>query len=533
MPAIVTDQFRILNASNFIESVKNANNSYYVFLGLANPTRGGGTTVEGVGIGRTSTWNNNTDTSVPSPIDNLQYRTLYRDTSLFAKKITTANIRRVVKKNDWIANTKYDMYRHDYSVSKNPAPNGGAGLYNTNYYVMNSDFRVYICLDNGSSSVLPEGNGSLDEPTFTDLEPSAAGTQGDGYIWKYLYTVSPSDIIKFDSTEYIVLPSDWSTSTDSQIQSIRDAGNSDIYKNQIRKVYINKPGVAYAAGKSVIVDIVGDGTGAKVQVETNNAGEIINTIVTQGGSGYTFGMVDLQNLTPPSDLSKKAELIPIIPPSKGHGSDIYTELGADKILIYARFDDSTKDFPPNTQFGQVGIIKNPELFDSTGICTSNTYSSLSSIMLTDTSLSEISNTPEVIGIPIIQDNTNAKGYIASFDRETKVLKYFQDKSLYFPNANDHTDSNNVSTISNVIKFSNDDQIKSPSTNFGTVSVNQNFEGFSTSVNNKNINLGVRFEGGLANPEINTKTGDIIYIDNRKTVLRDLRQKEDVKIILEF
>ena len=38
---------------------------------------------------------------------------------------------------------------------------------------------------------------------------------------------------------------------------------------------------------------------------------------------------------------------------------------------------------------------------------------------------------------------------------------------------------------------------------------------------------------MINPEINKKTGDIIYIDNRKEVERDIRQKEDVKIILEF
>ena len=38
MPAIVTDQFRILNANNFVESVENTNNSYYVFIGLSNPT---------------------------------------------------------------------------------------------------------------------------------------------------------------------------------------------------------------------------------------------------------------------------------------------------------------------------------------------------------------------------------------------------------------------------------------------------------------------------------------------------------------
>ena len=33
MSAVVTDQFRIFNASNFVESVLDTNNSYYVFLG--------------------------------------------------------------------------------------------------------------------------------------------------------------------------------------------------------------------------------------------------------------------------------------------------------------------------------------------------------------------------------------------------------------------------------------------------------------------------------------------------------------------
>ena len=63
---------------------------------------------------------------------------------------------------------------------------------------MNSDFRVYICLKNGTSPEQPDGKPSLDEPTFTDLEPKAAGTSGDGYIWKYLYTIKPSELVKFD-----------------------------------------------------------------------------------------------------------------------------------------------------------------------------------------------------------------------------------------------------------------------------------------------------------------------------------------------
>ena len=45
MAAIVTDQFRIFNTNNFISSVDDTSNSYYVFLGLPNPAA--------VGFGRT------------------------------------------------------------------------------------------------------------------------------------------------------------------------------------------------------------------------------------------------------------------------------------------------------------------------------------------------------------------------------------------------------------------------------------------------------------------------------------------------
>ena len=53
------------------------------------------------------------------------------------------------------------------------------------------------------------------------------------------------------------------------------------------------------------------------------------------------------------------------------------------------------------------------------------------------------------------------------------------------------------------------------------------------VGNKVIDLGATFTKGLANPEINKASGDVIYIDNRSLVSRSSRQKEDIKIILEF
>ena len=512
MSAVVTDQFRILNASNFINSAVDNANSYYVFLGLDNPTT--------VGFGRTSNW----DTNVPTPTDNFEYSSHYKNTSLFGKKITSSNIRKIIRKVTWTSNTSYDMYRNDYSIS-NPTPNSNSSrLYDSNYYVINSDYRVYICIDNGSSGTNLTGNKSQDEPTFTDLEPSAAGVSGDGYIWKYLFSVSPNDIIKFDSTEYVVVPNDWETSTDSQIVDVREAGDSSINFNQIKKVYVADGGTGYSSGT---VDILGDGSGGRVLVTVDSNGTIISTTVTAGGSGYTYGIVDLGSLQPGGSLPNPAKLIPIIPPSKGHGYDIYSELGTDKVLVYARFDDSTKDFPTDTYFSQVGIIKNPTTFNSDIIFTENQYSSLYAIKLT----SSFSGTP-IIGEEITQtrqDGNVAKGYVASYDSETKVLKYFRDRSLYFGNGTDQTDYNTVTAGSTLYEFESSASTISPFTG----SINTTFSDNKVTVGNKVIDLAVTFSNGLANPEINKNTGDIIYIDNRPLVQRDIRQKEDVKIILEF
>ena len=508
MAAVVTDQFRILNANNFVDSVLDNNNSYYVFLGLPNSSV--------TGFGRTSTWST-ASSGPPSPTDNLQYLSHYRDTGLFGKRITSTNIRRVIRKVQWTTNTAYDMYRHDYS-SSNLTPNSGTSrLYDSNYYVINSDFRVYICIDNGSSGTNVKGERSKFEPTSTDLQPFSAGS--DGYLWKYLFSISPSDVIKFDSTEYIVVPNDWDISTDTQIQSVREAGDSDTNNNQIKKVYIESGGTGYSNGT---YDILGDGSGGRVSITVDSNGTITSTSVVTGGKGYTFGIVDLERT---GTISSAANLIPIIPPSKGHGYDIYSELGTDRVLVYSRFDDSTKDFPVDTKFAQVGIVKNPKEYAGVSTFTGSTYSGLYALKLD----AGYTGTPTV-GETVSQTQSStdiAKGYVASYDSTTKVLKYFKDRSLFLTNGVNQEDRTTIGVNSKVVEFNNSDSITFTTASSTTVSA-----GFTgSSVNG--TNLGITFTGGLANPEINKKTGDIIYIDNRPIVQRDSRQKEDVKIILEF
>ena len=516
MAAIVTDQFRILNASNFVDNVTDSNNSYYVFVGLSNPTTSG--------FGRATDFN----TDTPSPTDNTNYMNFVGDNMSFGKKVTSDNVRRLVRKISWSRGTKYEMYRHDYGLENRSPNTGSARLYNANYYVMNSDFKVYICIDNGSSGINTTGNASLDEPTFTDLEPSKAGTSGDGYLWKYLFTVSPSDIIKFDSTDFISVSNNWSSSTDSQIVAVRENGDSDVNSNQIKKVYIENQGSGYTNGTGQEVSILGDGTGGKVVVDVVN-GKVTNAVVSSGGKGYTYGMVDLGAIGNTS-ASTKANLIPIIPPSKGHGSDIYKELGSDRVLVFARFDTSTtNDFPVNTSFSQIGILKNPTSIGSTLTFTDPTFSSVGALKFSTTTGSP------TIGNSVTQvvSGGTAKGFIAAYDVDTKVLKFVQDRSnVLNPTSFDTVDYVGVSTFAKVHAFeSNTNQVNSSGF---TGSIDTGFTGVSTNPSGtKLISLDAQFTQGVSNPEINKKSGDIIYLDNRPLITRNARQKEDVKIILEF
>ena len=208
---------------------------------------------------------------------------------------------------------------------------------------------------------------------------------------------------------------------------------------------------------------------------------------------------------------------------------MYKELGADRVLVYARFDDSTKDFPIDAQFAQVSLVKNPTSFGTTSIYTGSTFSALKSIKF-----STISGTPAVGGLlqQTVSTGTTAFGYISSYDSDVNVIKYIQDRSLYFGNRNDQTDYANVTNGSQQFDFvSTTSQVSFPG---GSGSVETTFSsGITTDVNNNNVALGVSFTSGLASPEINKGSGDLLYIDNRAKISRNLRQKEDIKIILEF
>jgi hypothetical protein len=135
MAAIKKDKLRITNAKQFVAGITTSTNSYYTFIGLLNPTA------------YKSDW----DQSPQIPKDNFSEENDYWDTMIALKKIKADDVRLVVKKNIWSSGTIYDMYRHDISVSNTAKPSGATSLYTSNYYVLNSNYDVYICLNNGTN----------------------------------------------------------------------------------------------------------------------------------------------------------------------------------------------------------------------------------------------------------------------------------------------------------------------------------------------------------------------------------------------
>ena len=519
MSAIITDQLRILNAKNFVAAATSSTNSYYSFVGLPNATD------------YSSTWNNNP----PAPKDSFEQENDYWDTMVAVKKIGGSDVNQVIRKVTWKSGTTYDMYRHDISRTNTSKPSGATSLYSANYYVVNEDFKVYICLNNGTDPENTTGKPSLDQPTFTDLEPRTAGDSGDGYIWKYLYTIKPSDIVKFDSTNFMPVPRDWeSNTTDAAVR------NNAASSGQLKIVTVTNRGAGIGTANRTYtgVPIKGDGSGAEATIVINNDAKVESVTISKGGSNYTFGTVDLVAGNVPTGTTAPVFNV-IIPPHGGHGADIYRELGAHNVLIYSRIENDVEnpDFITGNQIARVGLIENPEAFNSSAVLTLEKGSASFALKLVGAGYSTATFTPDSEIIQTVGLGSTSVGRVISYDQNTGVLKFWQDKSL----AGFNTDGSlKVSPKYgfNLHRFTaNPDYANSGTVNIVggsvTLGIDTNFTGLSTSINNRTYYLGNSFTQGVANPEVKKYSGNIIYVDNRPSITRSTNQKEDIKVILQF
>ena len=174
MAAIITNKFRIHNAESYIEGFSEAAaTNVYLF------------------IGRPQAWTD--DTAPPTPADNTDTEFNAYDDMVAMKRVTASDVTHAVVRRDWTSGTTYDEYAHDYS-STNTANSGATSLSAATYYVLTDDYNVYKVISNNGNTA------STTKPTGTS---TGYITTADGYVWKYMYTISAADALKFLSTDFM------------------------------------------------------------------------------------------------------------------------------------------------------------------------------------------------------------------------------------------------------------------------------------------------------------------------------------------
>ena len=467
----------------------------------------------------------------PLPLDNQKEKIALYDELIAAKRITDSFARTVIRRYNWdlVANPKFDMWKPDYSATPGgggqigkATATGATSIADAKFYVMNSYYEVFKCLYNGEDPSNTTGQNATEEPYVAGGNyDSATGlyteTTGAKYIWKYMYTIPTDDVLKFLSSDFmpIVLPANASRTA---VTGVAVAGAADV-------ALIENAGSGLPASQTLYTAIVGDGTGGKVKFVTNGAGTITSAEIEARGSAYTYGNVLLGNgnLFSNAGLSSAVTtgasavgaLEIIMAPEGGHGSDHETELNGKRVMTNIRltYSEGSGDFPVDNDFRRIGIISDPFNYGTTTFSTADTLSGLKAIKITGAS-ADFS-----VDEKITQTVTGGTAYgtvvswtLDSGSTTAGVLKYIQTNDA-------HTDSGKVKAFESSGSNAITGEASTASGNVDTA--------YGSTL------LGVTFSSGLATPEIENNSGDVIYVENRRLITRAADQIEDIKLVIEF
>lgn len=166
MAGILTKKFDVDVSDRFVQDVKTGNTNYYIFVGKSTP------------------WANDATPPVANQATSNYDHDVY-DNILYGKKVTNTDVIPAVPRYSWTNNTFYAAYDKD-----------DAALYDKQFFVYNSASSVKSVF-----KVIESGLGnSVVAPSIISTSPFKTS---DGYIWKYMYTISDGNMSKFGTPNYI------------------------------------------------------------------------------------------------------------------------------------------------------------------------------------------------------------------------------------------------------------------------------------------------------------------------------------------
>ena len=623
MPAIVTKQFRVRNAKDFMSK-------------LLGPTEAGSNAYDGVNyiyltFGKPIPWDETNfgsdDTNPPDPDDDIAtYYNVYRD-GLAAAPVETGDMSLGIRRYDWTSGTVYTQYD-----DQDPTIANGTAVY---FVYETNTGDIFKCLENNNgaaSTVRPTKPGAgLVETSFVtsdgykwkfmaqtpvaaqkflttnfapilsvNVHPDAAGDgnvptgytdqelvqqrANTGTLEAYVVTSGGVGFVKHSgaaTTKTIAAPvtvtaspTTFELSSDAAIESfvtnslegatihVEYVGNGntstaviDTWEPTTRVITLESPGLDFtpASGDTYeigpTVRVSGDGQNANAYAICTASGNIqkVKTLGDKTGEGYTYATVavDPDNQDSGSGASVRA----IIPPPGGHGNDPADELNGFNILINKTIDGfggTGNNYPVSNDYRVVSLLRNPLL--------ANLHSE--TVLVPATSGKNwFANTDTVHMSTWVVCNTADSDHINLTDG-TQVWTDWNSGSGPLPD--DEVEGVNSGAKGRVVEFNSDGRgilnISNVVAGPGGATFDQNeairltrsYTGFEPSTNNYIIangyseswaadtttipgtNFDVVQEG-----ELQTGTGEVLYIENRQPILRSTEQRETVTIVIEF
>ena len=466
MTAIVTSNFRVINAENFKEDVAAAGTSVYV------------------GIGKSDVWSlttsDTTDTTPFTPVDALDSLGEAYQNMIGMKLIGAGDVSHVVPRNTWATDVSYHAWDSD-----------DGAIFDKKFYIVTSEFKVYKCIKAG-------GSVSTVQPTQTLTAPTV---ESDGYIWKYMYTISVADAEKFLTNSYMpvkTIAASYYAGSDAAAELALSEADYALVLNQKASLdSVNAAGIerieipaggggsGYTASQAALLNVAiisGDGENCTASVTTNSSGVITSVNIINKGTNYTVADVTFAT----GDARARA----VIAPEQGHGVQPIKELGAFFIGLNSQLSGiEGGDLTVGNDFRQVTLIRNPKVYGPGAVATVASLKALKSLDFT----SGTTVTDYTVDELIVGQTSGAKAYVVEIDAATGYIYYHQNaKTGYKPFVN----SENV-------------------------------------VGQTSSTTGALESSGLRNPEVHPGTGDIMFLENRNPINRTTTQIEDIKVIIEF
>lgn len=141
---------------------------------------------------------------------------------------------------------------------------------------------------------------------------------------------------------------------------------------------------------------------------------------------------------------------------------------------------------------------------------------------------------EPLDSKITQSSSSGIGNLVSFDSTTQVLRYIQPRTNYMDTyavgniiTIDYQYADSSSGIQTATNYDQNEFDNSSNMVIGPNSypIDSTFNGTSTTIGSVEYYLGQQFNSGMSSPDINNKSGEILYVDNRALLPEHLNKEK--------